>query len=350
METAWSTYSEGTTRSMPSTTAAGRLQGGLPTLPGASKFREAAASLHSPWPMATWAIEAEAALMEVETIHHQHSATPGYDFVVHSAPIPRQQGIQASAAGAQASLWSQEFSRLDSATATSGSSDNTKAENDPESLSQDRSTIRRGSMVKTCGFMLETKNQRDTSDPTLFDPESFSFSATSTPSQRDAHSTKPDASHLSDASIVQQSSTSDPPMYHSPISDHHIVTTHLEDIRTEPKERSGQVFNDDLFEGDMLQAWMETLAQEKQEADERLREKEQARDEETAKRSAEDEAKDQLILEAAVRRLNALMWQLNRKQGGLQNLFGGGGGGSVGTNTKGCVLPIPDIQGQPNAP
>ncbi|KAF9081894.1 hypothetical protein BGX29_004195, partial [Mortierella sp. GBA35] len=68
---------------------------------------------------------------------------------------------------------------------------------------------------------------------------------------------------------------------------------------------------------------METLAQEKQEADERVQEQNQVVEDVVEKKSAEEEAKDQMVLEVALRRLNALMHQLDRSQGFLKASFGG---------------------------
>ncbi|KAF9436270.1 hypothetical protein BGZ76_004423 [Entomortierella beljakovae] len=80
-----------------------------------------------------------------------------------------------------------------------------------------------------------------------------------------------------------------------------------------------EIYNDDVFESDMLQSWMETLALERQER--AKSDKEEGKltevegkgiDENTGKFI--DEAEQKLILEMALRRLNGLMHQLGRRK------------------------------------
>ncbi|KAG0021410.1 hypothetical protein BGZ80_002467 [Entomortierella chlamydospora] len=91
-----------------------------------------------------------------------------------------------------------------------------------------------------------------------------------------------------------------------------------------------EIYNDDVFEGDMLQSWMETLALEKQEAKENEEKLRQAKDdvdkEEEENKSDNrllDETEQKLILEMALRRLNGLMHQLGQKQGLLEGTRAG---------------------------
>ncbi|KAF9174847.1 hypothetical protein BGX21_001530 [Mortierella sp. AD011] len=91
-----------------------------------------------------------------------------------------------------------------------------------------------------------------------------------------------------------------------------------------------EICNDDVFEGDMLQAWMETLALEKQEAkenEEKLRQAKDGEDKEEEENKSEsrllDETEQKLILEMALRRLNGLMHQLGQKQGLLEGTRAG---------------------------
>ncbi|KAG0197651.1 hypothetical protein BGX33_000436 [Mortierella sp. NVP41] len=338
METAWNNYSEGASISSAATVAPSHAHAAFFGPSGASSFREAAASLHSPWPMASWAIEAEAALMEVETIHHQHTDTARYDPRVHWTPHHYKKESQTTTAGAQDSSWAREFSH---AGIVLGAGSNTrKSEEELETVTQDKHRDRRGSTVKTCAFMLEAKNHRDASDPTFIDPKSFAFTSADT-----ARATVPfgKSDIPSGMSASEQLSISHPPVYHEPIDQQPISASHMDGDRIAPRERLGQVFNDDPFEGDMLQAWMETLAQEKQEADERVQEQNQVVEDVVEKKSAEEEAKDQMVLEVALRRLNALMHQLDRSQGFLKASFGG-----AGRNTS--IIPTLPIREHTGAP
>lgn len=270
--------------------------------------------------------------MEVETIHYQHAATASCGARVHpSAEMYPQQEIQTTTAGPQNVTWAQEFSHAKSATeaAVSNSSDiNIEA----ESVRQDRSSMRRGSAVKTCGFMLESKNHRDASDPTFLDPEVLNFKATNSQLQADDYHAAISTSPLPPSGLLplEQTSVPYPSTDNGSLHSHPVSMLHMEDTSATIKERPGQVFNDDLFEGDMLQAWMETLAQEKQEADERVMEAGSVVEEEKAKvkKSAEEDSKHQLVLEVALRRLNVLMHQLGRTQKSLGSPFGSADSGS----------------------
>ncbi|KAF9352118.1 hypothetical protein BGX26_010008 [Mortierella sp. AD094] len=109
-------------------------------------------------------------------------------------------------------------------------------------------------------------------------------------------------------------------------------------IPTESVEMAAMVnremYNDDVFEGNMLQAWIETLALEKQEAKENEEKLRQAKDDEDREKEKEeeesksdnrllDETEQKLILEMALRRLNGLMHQLGQKQGLLEGARAG---------------------------
>ncbi|KAF9149435.1 hypothetical protein BG015_008762 [Linnemannia schmuckeri] len=332
IDSAWNKLSERTTLSPGSTLSPDAHLVASPTPSSVSNFRQAAASLHSPWPMAAWAIEAEAALMEVETIHYQHTAN--YDARVHSSTyMYHQQEIQTTTTGPQNATWAQEFSHAESATkAAISNSSNIRKE--AESASQDMSEMRRELAVKTCGFILESKNHRDASDPTFLDPDVLNFKASNSQSRLDDHHS---AVSTSPPGLLALKQTSAP---YSPIDNgsahpHPVSMPHMEDIGATVKEQPGQVFNDELFEGDMLQAWMETLAQEKQEADQRVQEAGQVEAEEVTLKKSVEETQDQLVLEVALRRLNVLMHQLGRTQTSLSSPFG-----STDTSSKSKLPPI----------
>ncbi|KAF9089713.1 hypothetical protein BGX27_002415, partial [Mortierella sp. AM989] len=111
-------------------------------------------------------------------------------------------------------------------------------------------SIGRRDSLKTCGFMLDPKNNHDLDYSDLATLLSITTSANTSVSGT--------YQHYGDQSA--------PPQYHQtniPVSMHSA---------SEPVIVTREVYNDDVFEGDMLQAWMETLAQEKQEADERAKE------------------------------------------------------------------------------
>lgn len=160
------------------------------------------------------------------------------------------------------------------------------------------SSNRRGS-VKICGFMLDPKH------PSLDD-----FEALDGISAVEARANAVTAAVAASASynILRDMEEFHPPMSSiaQPMTTEHYESTTTHDLVS--TERPGQIFNDDVFEGDMLQAWMDTLAQEKQEAVEE-KEREAAP---TVKDSEISEA-DRLVLETAVRRLNALMHQLDKR-------------------------------------
>lgn len=338
MESAWNKLSERTTTSPGSTLSPGARPVTFPVPASASNFRQAAASLHSPWPMAAWAIEAEAALMEVETIHYQHAATTKCDARVRQATeMYRQQEFQTTTTGPRNFTWSQEFSHADSPTeAAVSSSGDIREEAEPGR--QERSSMRRGSVVKTCGFMLESKNHRDAFDPTFLDHGVPNSKATNSQFQADdyaAISTSPPPPPPG-LLPLEQISAPYPSSDNGSIHSHSVSMSNMDDISATVKERPGQVFNDDLFEGDMLQAWMETLAQEKQEADERVLEVRHVVEEEVAiKKPVDEDSKDQLVLEVALRRLNILMHQLGRTQKSL-----GSPSGSADTESKSKLPPM----------
>lgn len=209
-----------------------------------------------PWPTARWAIETEAAFMGFESLW------------LGSEPVPQMLGsneLQGHSSRMQASEWSKEFS----ATLTNSS----QQSNDLNS-----STFERRGSLKTCGFMLDAKAKMEG----LHD--------------------LPDPSILS--SLTDTASAVDSLPSHD---------TRQDNLMEQPR----QEYNDDVFEGNMLQAWMETLAQEKQEADERARKDEVRQDASQSEEVHLDEVEQRAVMEVALRRLNALMCQLNFKQGAM---------------------------------
>jgi hypothetical protein len=287
--------------------------------------------------MAAWAIEAEAALMEVETIHHQHATVADYGISANtSTEMHQQRKAQTAIIGPHKSTWTQEFFLTESNMEAEVSSSDLGKET--VSVGQAESSDRRGLVVKTCGYMLESKNHRDASDPTLLDLDVLNLKATDSHMPDDHHSA---ASILPSAPLAfKQQSTSHPYIVCDPTHPQPDKVPNIEDVGVSTKERPGQVFNDDIFEGDMLQAWMDTLAQEKQEADERVQETEQLAEKNViVKKSAEEETKDQLILEVALRRLNVLMHQLGRTQTSFSTPIGNTGAGS-----KSNLAPLPPVR------
>ncbi|KAI8603281.1 hypothetical protein EDD21DRAFT_352001 [Dissophora ornata] len=246
---------------------------------GSSAYRHAAVSAHSSWPLAPWAIETEAALLEFEAAHHDDGGQ--YHYRGHSVASPDEQHalIKLTMTGSD---WSEEYTQA--AVAASQSS--------------------RRESLKTCGFMFDTKHDgQDLSDPTTI----LSLA-------EDTHM------HSRGALTMQPIQAPLPQHYQPhqfPVSD--TMSMPMNQPTQEPIERVGQVYNDDVFEGDMLQAWMETLVQEKQEADERAKEEEdkKAKEIEEGEEKTLDETEQKLVLEVALRRLTALMRQLGHKQGGV---------------------------------
>ncbi|KAF9907077.1 hypothetical protein EC991_011295 [Linnemannia zychae] len=153
-----------------------------------------------------------------------------------------------------------------------------------------------------------------------------------------AQLTHPPASF--DTLALDHQSTGHPPVDYDPIRKRPTPLSELRVTGTKPKEQPGQVFNDDLFEGDMLQAWMDTLALEKQEADEQEREQARAVSEVTEGKSDKQETTDQVVLEVALRRLNLLMHQLGHTQKSLAPSFA-----RTDTSTNNRPKPATTIQG-----
>ncbi|KAF9951532.1 hypothetical protein BGZ72_006993 [Mortierella alpina] len=280
----------------------------------ASTFKDAAASLPSSWPLAPWAIETEAALMEFETIYKDYGPTPLSRQIYASPQITTTpMSFTQEESLKQATNWTEEFSRMESNTAADVTA------NDKSLLKE-----RRGS-IKTCGYMLDAKRRSVSFGMEELDPltlvSSFSDLTSITSPSQDASNRPMETVHVATAGQgVQLTAT--------PMSDSSWNNLPKLESRMEPNltRKDAEVCNDDVFEGDMLQAWMDTLAQEKQEADERSKEeKEKLRlEKEEEEAQAQEDAsvtgadvtvQDRLVLEVALRRLNALMHQLDRRQG-----------------------------------
>ncbi|GJJ71399.1 hypothetical protein EMPS_03749 [Entomortierella parvispora] len=265
----------------------------------ASSFMDAAAALPSSWPLAPWAIETEAALMEFETIYKDYGPQNQYLHGQHLHSQHQQQLKELEYQ--QAGSWSEEFTK-----ASGGVSSSTPPVHSPD---------RRGS-VKTCGFLLDPKHQSlesldDISSVQAVQARANAVAAamaaalpTQTLDSEDPNATadyEAIQNGVGDLSLVDHFH---PPMSIHPSTHQEPTTNNLVSI-----ERPGQSFNDDIFEGDMLQAWMDTLAQEKQEADE-------AKEETlSTKNDGEEEISeaDRQVLETAIRRLNALKHQLDSR-------------------------------------
>ncbi|CAO3569050.1 unnamed protein product [Mortierella alpina] len=282
----------------------------------ASTFKDAAATLPSSWPLAPWAIETEAAFMEFEMIHKDSGPTM-MSRQTYEAPqittalvsYTRDESLK------QAVDWTEEFSRLELNTATD--------------VAANEGTVQkeRRRSIKTCGYMLDARRRSIHTGMEELDPltlvSSFSDLTSSTSLSQEASSRPREAL---DVSMAKQGFLAT----EAPMSTSARITLPRLESRIEPNltRRDPEIYNDDVFEGDMLQAWMDTLAQEKQEADERSKEakeksrleKEEEEEEEekdTSVTGADITPQDRLVLEVALRRLNALMHQLDRRQGQL---------------------------------
>ncbi|KAF9204998.1 hypothetical protein BGZ49_004605 [Haplosporangium sp. Z 27] len=247
--------------------------------------------------------------------------------------------------------WSEEFARATMASSSQvGSSSN-------DSIA----TGRRDSL-KTCGFMLDPKNNHDLSfsDPvTLLSSAPISAaigsSATSMPTFQPQYQQQP---YILEQKPIETTHE----VYNDDVFEGDMLKAWMETLEQEKQEAEdresdlqrawkesleqekeeaderveeiiertipsevvlvdNEVCNDDVFEGNMLQVWMETLALERQEANERAKKEETNEGENNEKLL--DESEQKLILEMALRRLNGLMHQLGQKPGFLE-------GGRVG--------------------
>ncbi|KAG0023681.1 hypothetical protein BGZ82_010677 [Podila clonocystis] len=317
----------------------------------ASSFMDAAAALPSSWPLAPWAIETQAAIMEFEAIYKDYG--PQYPSPMAHSPV--QKGLPHSTAS-----WAEEFSNPKAHTIDeSAQAEDPKREVAP--LFE-----RRGS-VKTCGFMFDTKHQGLLPEESLIVSLGSSSTVTSTLPSMEPVSKKPATGYNDDVfegdmmkawmeTLDQEKREADERIREqaqvrmstiipvavaankSPVLETPSETLFEDDmlqawmntleqekqeaderlqeegekitgpvphpLLTQPKE----VFNDDVFEGDMTDSWMSVLEQEKRKADERIREQEEA------KKESVDTVKDKEILDMALRRLNALMHQLDHGQ------------------------------------
>ncbi|KAG0351639.1 hypothetical protein BG005_008859 [Podila minutissima] len=318
----------------------------------ASSFLDAAAALPSSWPLAPWAIETQAAIMEFESIYKDYG--PQYRSPMAHALV--QEGLPHSTAPS----WAEEFSKV-----KTHNIDESAQVEDPECKTPPPQE-RRGS-VKTCGFMFDTKHQSLLPEESLMASLGSSSTLTFTLPTMEPVSEKPATGYNDDVfegdmmkawmeTLEQEKREADErireqaqvpmsaivpvavaaneyPVPETPSAilfeddmmqawmntleqekqeaderiqedEEKITGPALHPLPTQPKE----VFNDDVFEGDMTSSWMSVLKQEKREADERIREQEEA------KKESVDTVKDKEILDMALRRLNALMHQLDHGQ------------------------------------
>ncbi|KAF9582366.1 hypothetical protein BGW38_000293 [Lunasporangiospora selenospora] len=316
-------------------------------------YLDAAASIPSSWPMAPWAIRTEAALMEFEAIYRD-DAGPIMPPTAMQSALSLENDIR-SVAGPSAEFneveqWSREFLNAVSASAPTTAtakemSQETKSDPSKDSIGthstlQEQPSQRRGSL-KTCGFMWDGKRtlQNEYPEATLDELYAAEFlQETEAGLQSEGEKNFP----LREAQEPSLSlvAGSEPMTYRTDVMTPSPVTPLLdtwalereqvqeciadfdrtreqEEVQNQRGKREMEQavqggYNDDVFESDMLTAWMETLAQEKKEsveqkavAEAKLQRQEQSK--ETAS------AEDSVILEMAVRRLNALMHQLDRR-------------------------------------
>ncbi|KAF9348387.1 hypothetical protein BGX34_002505 [Mortierella sp. NVP85] len=271
----------------------------------------ASGDISAPWPMARWAIETEAALMEFESLNPCYSTSLHRPMSIHGSDT--FQGHEEQRMHGTLSTpnnWSEEFSASVSTMAPP------VLNSGRQGGDSDIATRERRKSLKTCGFMLDPKTSlegRDLTDPSTL----LSFTAPIvdlSSRQRPGRMYNDDVfeGDMLQAWMESLALEKQEAELHFRVSDQARQDSSLEDNRLSSSERAGKVYNDDEFEGDMLQAWMETLAQEKQEANERAREEEARQEKEE---TIVDEEEQRVAIEVALRRLNALMYQLNRHQG-----------------------------------
>lgn len=316
----------------------------------ASSFMDAAAALPSSWPLAPWAIETQAAIMEFEAIYKDYG--PQYRPMAH-APV-EELPVRSTATS-----WADEFSKVQTLIPDEGAQTE-----DHKRKVQSPSQERRGS-VKTCGFMFDTKHQGILSDEAFMTLLGSTSTLMPTPTME--VSKEPVAAYNDDVfegdmvkawmetleqeareaneRIREQTQVpevptavplmpavapvSEPPsecLFEDDMMQAWMSTLEQEKkeaderIQEEEEKTAGsvlhpltpvpkEVYNDDVFEGDMMSSWMTVLEQEKREAVERIREQEEVK-----KQDSIDPIKDKVILDMALRRLNALMRQLDHGQ------------------------------------
>ncbi|KAF9962897.1 hypothetical protein BGZ65_007291 [Modicella reniformis] len=269
----------------------------------AAASSSASSTIHSPWPMGRWAIEAEAAIMQFEALHTHYERPPQ----IVDELLQQEAQMKRMISETTATEWSKEFSRASSIANQSQQQQQEKESNtDPSSTMERQQQQQRRKSLKTCGFMWDTKTKLEGHHDLLLDPSdddaiaSFAMEFLS-PSQNTflPHQVETILTSNNVPIPQQQSTTTTLP---TSFMEHQYQQLPL----LEPLEqRHDQMYNDDVFEGDMLQAWMETLAQEKQEEEVK----------EGIKCDELDEVEQKVVMEVALRRLNALMHQLNCKQG-----------------------------------
>ncbi|KAI9231542.1 MAG: hypothetical protein BYD32DRAFT_430583 [Podila humilis] len=316
-----------------------------------SSFVDAAVALPSSWPLAPWAIETQAAIMEFEAIYKDYGpqSRPIAHALVDGLPIR-----------STATSWADEFSKAQTYIPDEGA----QAEDHKRKV-QSPSQERRGS-VKTCGFMFDTKHQGLLSEEAFMTSQGSTSTLMSTPTMkiskepatacnddvfegdmmtawmetleqeaREANERNREPTPVPEVpTVVPPAPAIAPvpePLSESPFEDDMMQAwmNTLEQEKQEADERiqeeeekiagsmlyplspapPKEVHNDDVFESDMTSSWMTVLEQEKREADERIREQEEVK-----KQDSVDPIKDKVILDMALRRLNALMHQLDHGQ------------------------------------
>ncbi|KAG0091562.1 hypothetical protein BGZ93_004784 [Podila epicladia] len=317
----------------------------------ASSFLDAAAALPSSWPLAPWAIETQAAIMEFESTYKDYGTQ-------YRSPMAYSQ-VQDGLPHSTASSWAEEFSKV-----KTHNIDESAQAKDPKCKTPPFQE-RRGS-VKTCGFMFDTKHQGLLPEESLIASLGAFSTLTSTLPTMEPVSEKLATGYnddvfegdmvkawmetleqenmVADERIREQAqvpmsaivpvavAANDYPVPDTPsetLFEDDMVQAWMNTLEQEmqeaderiqeeevkatgpvlhPLSAQHKVFNDDVFEGDMTSSWMDVLEQEKREADERMREQEKA------KKESVDMVKDKEILDMALRRLNALMHQLDQGQ------------------------------------
>ncbi|KAF9924545.1 hypothetical protein FBU30_005517 [Linnemannia zychae] len=333
MESAWSKYSGETTSSDIPNSITSHHSAAYSGYPRTSNYREAAAALHSSWPMAPWAIEAEAAFMEADIIHHQPITI---DNDIKRRATADVHVIQTTMDMTNDSQWAEEFS-LASSTMDDCKNDRSTAIVAESSIGEQQCGEREP-VVKTCGFMLDAKNHRVVTDAGFMDADYAQLISMDNCTQSTDALVKLNEQHS--IANVEHSLLHQVPAEVGEHRNRSILIAYENDTNTDLKERPRQVFNDDIFEGDMLQAWMETLANEKKEAEEQDQEKEQVMEDTMVRTKSDEEvAKDEFVLEIAIRRLNALMHQLGRTQKSIDDSTINASG-----TTEPTKAPIPNIQ------
>ncbi|KAG0326508.1 hypothetical protein BG004_002962 [Podila humilis] len=324
-----------------------------------SSFVDAAAAIPSSWPMAPWAIETQAAILEFETLYKDYdSQLSRRSLGLHAAPVE----ADLVSAPMVESSWTAEFAQV---TRSKEQSESAQTEEGLKSNHELPSADERRGSVKTCGFMFDAKRE----SILLEEDPNFFIDPPQEPSSKITVSSKSMAPVEEKKALVA---------YNDDVFEEDMLKAWMETLERENHEEverrrhqehtsksaserpMSTLEEEEVFDDDVALAWKNMLEQEKQETDERIQEKVvdpaapiaqmplapvlpisdngsyvddvfeadmaqswmsvleverlEAEDKEREKRETEhrEVAKDKVIQEMALRRLNALMLQLDQ--------------------------------------